>query len=107
MTIERLGTGGAAAALDFKNPVFDKQRADSAEKSSNEAFSAALAQAESALVGPERAAVKVVEGVARGAEGRIHETLMAVERADISMRLLVTVRNKVIDAYREVMQMGS
>jgi flagellar hook-basal body complex protein FliE len=36
----------------------------------------------------------------------LHETLLAVEKADISFRLLMQVRNKVLDAYKEVMRMN-
>jgi len=35
----------------------------------------------------------------------IHETMIALQKADISMRLLLTVRNKVLEAYREIMRM--
>jgi len=35
----------------------------------------------------------------------IHETMIALQKADISMRLLLTIRNKVIDAYKEIMRM--
>ena len=35
----------------------------------------------------------------------IHETMIAIQKADISMRLLLTIRNKVIEAYREIMRM--
>lgn len=32
----------------------------------------------------------------------IHEGMMALTEADLSLRLLIQVRNKVMDAYREV-----
>ena len=35
----------------------------------------------------------------------IHETMIALQKADISTRLFLSVRNKVMDAYREIMQM--
>jgi flagellar hook-basal body complex protein FliE len=35
----------------------------------------------------------------------LHGTILSVEKADISFRLLTQVRNKVIDAYREIMKM--
>ena len=35
----------------------------------------------------------------------IHETMLAVEKADIAMRLLVKVRNKAVEAYRDIMRM--
>ncbi|NVM22129.1 MAG: flagellar hook-basal body complex protein FliE [Desulfobacterales bacterium] len=35
----------------------------------------------------------------------IHETLIAFQKADISLRLLLQIRNKALDAYREIMRM--
>lgn len=35
----------------------------------------------------------------------VHQTMIAMQKADMSMRLLLTVRNKVLDAYREIMRM--
>jgi len=35
----------------------------------------------------------------------IPETMIALQKADISMRLFLTIRNKVLDAYREIMHM--
>ena len=35
----------------------------------------------------------------------IHETMIALQKADISMRLFLAIRNKVIDAYKEIMHM--
>ena len=45
-----------------------------------------------------------VEQLLKGETG-IHETMIAGQKAGISFRLLLQVRNKVIDAYREVMRM--
>ena len=44
------------------------------------------------------------EKLARG-EGNLHETALALERADIALRLAVNVRNKVVSAYQEIMRM--
>ena len=35
----------------------------------------------------------------------IHETMVALQKSDLSMRLFLAVRNKAIEAYREVMRM--
>ncbi len=40
-----------------------------------------------------------------GRTKNIHETMLAVERADASLKLMMQVRNKVLDAYREIMRM--
>ncbi len=36
----------------------------------------------------------------------IHETMIALQKVDISMRMLLTIRNKAIEAYREIMRMS-
>jgi flagellar hook-basal body complex protein FliE len=38
--------------------------------------------------------------------GNLHETAIALDEADISMRLMTTVRNKVVNAYQDVMKMS-
>jgi flagellar hook-basal body complex protein FliE len=35
----------------------------------------------------------------------VHSTMIALQKADMSMRMLLSVRNKVIEAYREIMRM--
>ncbi len=52
----------------------------------------------------EREANRSIVGLLQG-KADIHETMVAIQKADISMRLLLTIRNKVIDAYREIMRM--
>lgn len=40
-----------------------------------------------------------------GKQENLHETMIQLEKADVSLRLLVNVRNKAVDAYREIMRM--
>jgi flagellar hook-basal body complex protein FliE len=40
-----------------------------------------------------------------GRSKNIHETMLTVERADTSLKLMMQVRNKILDAYREIMRM--
>lgn len=35
----------------------------------------------------------------------IHETMIALQKADISMRLFLAIRNKAIEAYKEITRM--
>lgn len=49
----------------------------------------------------DRAAKELVAGRNKN----IHETMLIMEKADMSFRLMMQVRNKVIDAYREIMRM--
>ncbi len=40
-----------------------------------------------------------------GGAKNLHEAMIAMEEADISLRYLVQLRNKVVDAYQEIMRM--
>jgi flagellar hook-basal body complex protein FliE len=46
-----------------------------------------------------------MEKVASGESKNLHETLLAIEKADIAFRQMNQVRMKVIDAYKEIMKM--
>ncbi len=48
---------------------------------------------------------KLSRELAVGHDVPLHETMIALEKADISLRLFVQVRNKIVEAYREVMHM--
>ncbi|NLA76088.1 MAG: flagellar hook-basal body complex protein FliE [Deltaproteobacteria bacterium] len=43
---------------------------------------------------------------ASGKNNNIHEVMIASEKAGISLRFLVQVRNKLLDAYQEIMRMS-
>lgn len=46
-----------------------------------------------------------VELLATGQSDGIHETMLALTKTDLTMRVFMEVRNKVIDAYQEIMRM--
>lgn len=46
-----------------------------------------------------------VQELATGQSDSVHETMLALAKADLSLRVFMEVRNKVIDAYQEVMRM--
>ncbi|MBF0476102.1 MAG: flagellar hook-basal body complex protein FliE [Deltaproteobacteria bacterium] len=50
-------------------------------------------------------AVKAEKELAVGDPKQLHQTMIDIEQAGISMRLMLQVRNKVIDAYQEIMRM--
>jgi len=50
-------------------------------------------------------ASKSVENFLSGEGDDLHKTIMATQRADLSMELFLQVRNKVVQAYQEVMRM--
>lgn len=48
---------------------------------------------------------KKMQELVTGKTTNIPEVMMAAEKADIALRMMVQVRNKIIDAYNEVMKM--
>jgi flagellar hook-basal body complex protein FliE len=46
-----------------------------------------------------------MEELATGRSGNIHETLLSMSKAETSFKMLTQVRNKVLNAYQEVMRM--
>ena len=46
-----------------------------------------------------------IEKLAAGKNKNLHETMLAVEKADIAFKTMNQVRTKVIDAYKEIMRM--
>jgi flagellar hook-basal body complex protein FliE len=48
---------------------------------------------------------KAVERMVSGEETDLHNVMIAVEKAKTSFELLMEIRNKTIDAYRELMRM--
>lgn len=49
-------------------------------------------------------AAKATEDLAMGRNGDIQGTIMAVEKAELSFKLMMEVRNKIVSAYQEVMR---
>jgi flagellar hook-basal body complex protein FliE len=47
----------------------------------------------------------MVKSLAKGEITDVHEVMLAMSRADLSFRMMLEVRNKLLDAYQEVMRM--
>ncbi|HIP82289.1 MAG TPA: flagellar hook-basal body complex protein FliE [Desulfocapsa sulfexigens] len=48
---------------------------------------------------------KAIEGLQSGQAKNLHEVMISVEKADISLKMLVQFRNKALQAYEEIMRM--
>lgn len=53
----------------------------------------------------QKEADSAVAAMVTGQSGNLHETMIALDKADVSFRTLTKVRTKIIDAYHEVMRM--
>jgi flagellar hook-basal body complex protein FliE len=48
---------------------------------------------------------QAITKVEMGNSGSIHDAVIALEKADLSFRKMIQVRNKILEAYQEVMRM--
>ena len=71
---------------------------------SNVDFSAALKDVLGALEGSNAEANKAIGRMLDGT-GDVHEAMIAMQRADQMLQLTVQVRNKIVQAYQDVMRM--
>ena len=73
--------------------------------SSPESFSGILQNAVDSVNKTQTEADTAIKELVSGRNKNIHEALLAVEKADSSLKLMMQVRNKILDAYKEVMRM--
>jgi len=82
----------------------EKQQASGVESSSGVDFADAIAGAIHQAAAAESQSVTMSGKFADGDPSvGIHEVIVASERANISLRYVVTLKNKVLDAYRNIM----
>lgn len=81
--------------------VNGKQATQKQEGSFGEMLSGAIGETDRLRKEADRA----VSDLASGKSKDIHQTMIALEKASISFKLMMQVRNKVIGAYKEIMRM--
>ncbi|HDM76228.1 MAG TPA: flagellar hook-basal body complex protein FliE [Deltaproteobacteria bacterium] len=97
--LDRVGT-----TQNFNEETFGRVT-DEKEKTFNVKFGERLRKALEEIDTLQENADKLSKELAIGHNAPLHETMIALEKADISLRLFIQVRNKVVEAYREVMHM--
>ncbi len=68
-------------------------------------FGKILSDAIKSVNDEQKAVEQLSDDFAQGKVSNIHELVVEAEKASISLRLTVEVRNKIVDAYREIMRM--
>jgi flagellar hook-basal body complex protein FliE len=46
-----------------------------------------------------------IQSLATGGPVTLHDTILAVQKAELSFKLMLQVRNKIVEAYQEVLRM--
>ena len=53
----------------------------------------------------QQSAEKATQGLMLGETDNVHDVMLAMAKADVSFRMMLEVRNELVDAYQEVMRM--
>lgn len=82
--LESIKNSSVENKLDFKNFLFEKlKEIDASQKE----------------------AQKMLEALAKGEDVDFSEVALAISKADLNFKLLLRVRNKILEAYQEIMRM--
>jgi flagellar hook-basal body complex protein FliE len=79
--------------------------ADPKQIQSSESFGKMLARSLNEVNQLKLNADEAINDLAAGEKRDIHQTMIAMEKADVAFQLLMQIRNKIITAYETVMRM--
>lgn len=71
----------------------------------NKSFTEMLSDSIKKVEDLQREADKSMIDLATGKTDNVHETMIAVNKAEIAFQLMTQIRNKAIEAYKEIMRM--
>jgi flagellar hook-basal body complex protein FliE len=77
----------------------------SKNKNSNKTFADTLKEAVQTVNQLQKSSDQATQDLATGKTDNVANVMIAAEKADVALRVMVQVRNKIIDAYQEIMKM--
>lgn len=83
----------------------DIQSTTKSKAAPGETFAETLKSAVNEVNTLQKASDKSMQDLATGRTDNVADVMIAAEKADIALRVMVQVRNKIIDAYNEIMKM--
>ena len=98
----RLEPAGEGTALRIGGEPGVTPRTDGASAAEGPSFSQVLQKTVEAASAQENDAVAKAEALAAGRTDDLHGTMIAMKEADISLKLVGNVRNKLLDAFHEL-----
>ncbi len=90
---------------DLRSSSGMKSEVMGAQGPESRSFADTLKEAVNTVNALQKDSDKKMQDLATGKAKNIPEVMIASEKADIAFKLMVQVRNKIIDAYHEVMKM--
>ena len=101
MALNGVGAPTLSSGIDA---VFPARPASAPGAGAGASFADALGQAIQRVDALQVEADRQAADVANGG-GNLHETALALEKADVALRVATKVRNKLVEAYQDVMRM--
>lgn len=92
---------GESSSAQFQSPKSISPSTDNKDGS----FAATLKDAIGTVNQMQKESDVQMQKLATGQSDNIHDVMIAAEKADIALKLMVQIRNKMIEAYQEVMKM--
>ncbi len=101
MAIDKIGTIGSLAPTRSIFETNESEAAGSISIPFSDYFKKALDETNNLLV----SAQNLSDDFAAGRTDNIHQVFLAAEKADIALQFTMQIRNKIMDAYSEIMRM--
>jgi flagellar hook-basal body complex protein FliE len=95
-TVKNVDLVNPPAALSNSKPAQEPQKGD---------FGTHLKNALGEVNDLQQKADQAIQQLAGEGKGDLQDTMIALEKADVSFRLMMQIRNKVLEAYQEIMRM--
>lgn len=106
--VDGILSGGLQGATAPNAPALKAMEAEGMDISGSEGakgFGQMLTESIDKVNEAQHTADTSIKELAAGRTKNIHETMLQIENADASLKLMMQVRNKVLDAYKEIMRM--
>lgn len=94
MDIQSIGTSSILNNVNIQKPV--------EENSKEISFSKVISDAINKVNDAQVTADQKVEGFISGEDVSMHDVMLSMQESQLSMQLLIEVRNKVVEAYQEI-----
>jgi flagellar hook-basal body complex protein FliE len=88
----------------YLSPVLPKSSAETVRQP-EKSFSDMLGESIGKVELKQAEAEQAIEKLAAGDSNNLHQTMIALEKAEISLELMLQVRNKIVAAYEEIKRM--
>ena len=90
---------------EIRDSEFNKEIPNPGSEPGGKSFADTLKDAVQSVNQMQQTSDQKMEAIATGRSRNIADTMIAAEKADIAFKLMVQVRNKIIEAYQEIMKM--